>query len=117
MRRRSFVTRVLLAALVLPLLCIAGCENSTPHTEPCTLTKVIAFTATWCGPCQRAHPFLARIETQGVEVQIVDIDQHPELARKYGVTSVPTFFVYVHGQTTVRTQDISVVVALTRFGR
>ncbi len=40
----------------------------------------------------------------------------PELAKQYGVTSVPTFVVYVCGKKTVRTQDISVVVSLTRFG-
>jgi thioredoxin-like negative regulator of GroEL len=56
------------------------------------------------------------MEAAGVEVQIVDIDANPELMRKYDVTSVPTFYVYVCGQKTARTQDIAVVVSLTRIG-
>ena len=51
-----------------------------------------------------------------MDVEIIDIDAQPELAKQYGVTSVPTFFVYLCGKTAVRTQDISVVVSLTRFG-
>jgi thiol-disulfide isomerase/thioredoxin len=107
---------VLLLAL-LPLL--TGCETPTQpnHGGGCTRPKVIAFTASWCGPCHAAQPLLVQVEARGVEVQIVDIDENPEMARKYGVTSVPTFFVYVCGKKTVRTQDIAVVVSLTRFGR
>lgn len=86
----------------------------TPKPVPAPRVRVLAFTATWCGPCQRSKPFLAEIKASGVDVQIVDIDEQPDLSQQYGVTSVPTFFVYANGKTTVRTQDISVVVSLTR---
>jgi hypothetical protein len=52
-----------------------------------------------------------------VDVQIIDIDQHPDLARKHGITSVPTFIIYICGKEPVRTNDILVVVSLTRSGR
>jgi len=35
---------------------------------------VVAFTAVWCGPCRQAKPHLARMESAGVEVEIVDFD-------------------------------------------
>ena len=99
------------------LMLLAGCENQPPKEQHgCVRPKVIAFTAAWCGPCKQAKPFLVQVEAAGVEVQVVDIDEHPDMARRYGVTSVPTFFVYVSGKKTVRTQDVTVVVALTRFG-
>lgn len=110
----ALVAVVLLA--LLPLL--LGCEN--PQSNPNRgriRPKVIVFTASWCVPCRAAKPILVRIEAAGVEVQVVDIDANPELARKYGVTSVPTYFVYVCGRKVARTQDINVVVSLTRFGR
>ncbi|MCL4855388.1 MAG: thioredoxin family protein [Bryobacteraceae bacterium] len=109
------IRRLLLAIAALTLL--AGCENQPlKEQHGCVRPKVIAFTAAWCGPCREAKPYLVQVEAAGVEVEIVDIDEHPESARQYGVTSVPTFFVYVCGKKAVRTQDITVVVALTRFG-
>ncbi len=105
------IRRLLLAITVVTLL--GGCAS---QSRGCAPSKVVAFTAAWCGPCKQAKPHLARMESAGVEVEIVDIDKNPELARRYGVTSVPTFFVYVRGKKTVRTQNLAVVVALTRLG-
>ena len=39
-----------------------------------------------------------------MDVEIIDIDEQPELAKQYGITSVPTFIVYVCGKKAVRTQ-------------
>ena len=116
--------KTLVVSVVLPLLTpiallvlIAGCATlpKQEQRQGCQRPKVLAFTASWCVPCQRAKPALIQIQAAGVGVQIIDIDKQPELARQYGVTSVPTFFVYVCGKEAVRTQDISVVVSLTRF--
>ncbi len=110
----TFLTRVALPLAAMALaLSIAGCEGPRerqPNNGPCSRPKVLAFTASWCGPCQRAKPALVKIQAAGVDVEIIDIDAQPALAAKYGVASVPTFFVYVCGKSTVRTQDISVVV-------
>ena len=81
-----------------------------PHVEPCSRPRVLAFCAEWCVPCKRAQPTLARLEAAGVEVVHVNIDERPDLVAQYGVTSVPTFFVYVCGKDVVRTQDVNVVV-------
>ncbi|MEN6367708.1 MAG: thioredoxin family protein [Thermoguttaceae bacterium] len=97
-----------------PCPCPGPCPKPAPKPEPTPKAKVLAFTASWCGPCQRSKPFLAEIKASGVDVQIVDIDEQPDLAQQYGVTSVPTFFVHVNGKSTLRTQDISVVVSLTK---
>lgn len=91
------------------LLLFVGCE--TQPKSKASASKVIAFTATWCHPCQKAKPVLAQIKAAGVEVSVIDIDAQPGVARQYGVTSVPTFFVYCGGKT-VRTQDALVVLAL-----
>jgi len=109
----TFLTRVALPLAAMTLaLCIAGCEAPPPENKcgPCSRPKVLAFTASWCVPCQQAKPVLVKIQAAGVDVEIIDIDARPDLAAKYGVTSVPTFFVYVCGKIAVRTQDVAVVV-------
>jgi thiol-disulfide isomerase/thioredoxin len=120
MKAKTFTLSVLipLLALIVLLALIAGCKTPQEqrHQDGCQRPRLLAFTASWCTPCQRAKPALIQIRAAGAEVEIIDIDEHAELAKQYGVTSVPTFFVYVCGKTAVRTQDISVVVSLTRFG-
>ena len=122
MKSKSFVLSVLLplAALIALLALVTGC--ATPQQDQqgkcpngCQRPKVLAFTASWCTPCLRAKPALIQIQAAGVDVKTIDIDGHSELARKYGVTSVPTFIVYVYGKKPVRTNDVLVVVSLTRF--
>lgn len=56
---------------------------------------LIYFTATWCGPCQLmtrltlTDPAVAQT-LSAVQCVALDIDQHPDLATKYGVNAVPT---------------------------
>ncbi|MCL1798317.1 MAG: thioredoxin [Eggerthellaceae bacterium] len=66
-------------------------------------TVLVDFFATWCGPCARIAPVVDEIteELAGkVDVYKVDIDKSSDLARKYGVTSVPTFIVFKEGEIT-----------------
>ena len=57
--------------------------------------------ATWCGPCRMVAPVIDEIATEKagqVAVYKVDIDQSPDLAFKYQVSSVPTLIVFENGQ-------------------
>ena len=130
MRRRvnSFVTTVALPLMVLAVIVGAiGCQSDVseqprhiaaplPPSRPdaCTRPKLIVFYATWCGPCQRAKPLVAKIEAAGVEVVRYDIDAQPDMARKYGVASVPTFVICQCGKEDQRTQDIGEVLEIFR---
>ena len=51
------------------------------------MTKVLYFTAPWCGPCRTFGPI---VESSGIPVQKVNIDDDTELSTKYSVRSVPT---------------------------
>ncbi len=56
--------------------------------KPC----IIDFTASWCGPCRRLSPILDEIAKEyagKIVIYKVDIDAEPELARAFGVSSVP----------------------------
>ena len=93
-----------------PLLSIA-----TPAPKPVPkpiLPQLAAFTATWCGPCQRAKPEVDRIEKTGLaDVVRIDIDKQPDTARQYQVSSVPTFILYRGGKEALRTHDIKKIKA------
>lgn len=62
---------------------------------------LVDFFATWCGPCRMVAPVIDEIAAEKVgEVSVykVDIDQSPDLAFKYQVSSVPTLIVFENGQ-------------------
>lgn len=56
------------------------------------------FSADWCGPCRSLKSFLKTyhetLEEQGHRISIIDIDDNPELAKKYKVRLVPTTIVF-----------------------
>ena len=53
---------------------------------------IVDFTAKWCGPCQRIAPILDQLATEykgQIVVYKVDIDKNQELARAFGISSIP----------------------------
>lgn len=59
---------------------------------------LVDFYASWCGPCKMLAPILDEISKE-VEVQIcsVDVDDNFDLAKSYGVMSVPTLILFNNG--------------------
>jgi len=55
---------------------------------------VLYFTATWCGPCKMFKPTVQAVSAEvGVGINYVDVDQQPDMAQKYNISSVPTIIV------------------------
>jgi len=61
---------------------------------------LVDFFATWCGPCRMLSPVLEEMSTErsGVKIVKIDVDECPNLSRKYGVMSVPTLFLFKDGK-------------------
>jgi thiol-disulfide isomerase/thioredoxin len=74
--------------------------------------EVLAFTAKWCPACQRDKPQLEETRRKGIKVTEIDVDKHPELARKYGIKRLPTYIVLEDGKEIKRTGDIILVVTI-----
>ena len=51
--------------------------------------KILRFTASWCEPCKALAKTIDRIDTE-VPIQVIDIDDQPELAQHFNIRSVPT---------------------------
>ncbi len=57
----------------------------------------VDFFATWCGPCKMLAPILEQVEQEmndKVVVAKVDIDECMELAKKFGIMSIPTMILF-----------------------
>jgi thioredoxin 1 len=62
---------------------------------------IVDFWAEWCGPCHAVAPVLDRIaEERETEVKLVkvNIDEEQELARRYGIQSIPTIVLFKDGE-------------------
>jgi thioredoxin 1 len=64
---------------------------------------LVDFTATWCGPCKMLAPIVEKIADESVgkfKVGKLDIDDAPNVAKKYQIKGVPTILVFKNGQQT-----------------
>lgn len=62
---------------------------------------LVDFWAAWCGPCKMIAPVIEQLAGQyegKVIIGKVDVDQEPELAREYGVMSIPNVVILKDGQ-------------------
>lgn len=61
---------------------------------------LVDFYATWCGPCQLLTPVLESVEKEmnNLEILKVNVDEFPNLARKYNIMSIPTIIVFKNGK-------------------
>ena len=62
---------------------------------------IVDFWAEWCGPCHAVAPVLDKIvEERADELKLVkiNIDEEQELARRYGIQSIPTIVLFKDGE-------------------
>ncbi len=60
---------------------------------------LLDFWASWCGPCRMLAPTVEEIAEENPHLVVgkVNVDEEPELARRFGITSIPTLIAFDGG--------------------
>jgi len=61
---------------------------------------LVDFWAPWCGPCRQIAPLIEQLASENsgsAKVVKVNIDDNQEIARQYGVMSIPTLMIFKDG--------------------
>ncbi len=61
---------------------------------------LVDFWAVWCGPCRQVAPVVEALAGKwagSVTVGKVNVDDHPSIAEKYNIMSIPTLMLFKGG--------------------
>ena len=62
---------------------------------------LVDFWAVWCGPCKMVAPAVAKIAEKyagKLKVGKLNVDEVPELAEKFNISSIPTLAIFKDGK-------------------
>ncbi len=66
---------------------------------------LVDFWAEWCVPCHMVSPVVEEIgreKAEHLQVAKLNIDDNPDVARRYGIMSIPTLMLFIGGQEKAR---------------
>jgi thioredoxin 1 len=75
------------------------------EVKSATIPVIVEFWAEWCPPCQVMAPMLRSLAADydgRLRVITINSDEHPGLARRFDLVSVPTLLVFVDGEPRAR---------------
>lgn len=66
---------------------------------------LVDFWAEWCAPCRAIAPILEELSTEldgQLRIGKLNVDEHPDIPREYGIMSIPTLILFAKGEEKAR---------------
>lgn len=75
-------------------------ENFANEVLNSDKTVLLDFYADWCGPCRMVGPVVEEISNVRSDIKVgkINVDEQPELAMQFGVSSIPMLAVMKNGK-------------------
>ena len=75
-------------------------KNNLEEIKSSEKTVLLDFYAEWCGPCRMVSPFVEEIANENPQYIVgkINVDEEPELASAFGVSSIPMLVVMKNGE-------------------
>jgi thioredoxin 1 len=76
-------------------------QNFKEEVLECGIPVLVDFYADWCGPCKMLAPTVKQIADEyagKVKVCKVNVDEEPELAMQFGISSIPMLILFRDGK-------------------
>ncbi len=91
--------------------------NFVSQVEKAEKPVLLDLYATWCGPCKMLAPILEELESSRNDILVgkVNVDEEPELTRRFSVSAVPTLLLFKNGVEVKRTSGFLPKEALEQF--
>ena len=76
-------------------------QNWDDEVAKSDIPVLVDFWAGWCGPCRAVAPIVAQLSTEyegRVKFGKLNVDDHGEIAGRYGIQSIPTLLLFKGGE-------------------
>lgn len=75
-------------------------ENFEEEVINSAIPVLVDFNANWCGPCRMLRPILdeVSVESDNYKIVSINVDNEDDLAREYGVMSIPCLVLISNGK-------------------